>query len=180
MALGRPREAVEALGTCIADRPSSPWAYTTRGLANALAGRPQEAKEDLNRAVALQPDFAPARLNRGAVNCWLLDEVDAGLKDFDTLLEVASEKRLVEAEFYRGQARLRTGNPQGALADFDSAIKSKPDFSAAFWLRSRCRFTLGDFDGGLADLQKYQQLTRPTRKLEFRPKSHLRGVNCFA
>ena len=66
LALGRAQEAVEAFTGCIAIRPSSPWAYTSRGLAHAMIGHSKSAIEDLNRAVKLKSDFAPALLNAGS------------------------------------------------------------------------------------------------------------------
>ena len=65
VSLGRNAEAVEVLGTCVALKPKSPWAYSTRGIALAAQKRFQDAENELDRAVRLDPEFRVARLNRG-------------------------------------------------------------------------------------------------------------------
>lgn len=40
---------------------------------------------------------------------------------------------------------------QGALLEFDSAIKSAPKRVSSYYLRAFCKDSLGDFNGALAD-----------------------------
>lgn len=159
LALGRGPEAVEALSGCIAVRPDSPWAYTARGLANALSSRPDEALVDLDRAVLLDPDFQPARLNRGIVY-WLQDNTDAARADFTAVLETPTARPLAEAALYRGQLLLKLEQDAQAAADFTTVLAARPDFRLAFWFRAKAQFRLGDFENGLADLKQFAELDK--------------------
>jgi len=54
----------------------------------------------------------------------------------------------------RGAARLTTGNPQGALADFNAAIRLKADYADAYANRATARIALGDFAEAISDGNK--------------------------
>ena len=172
LALGRGPEAIEALSACIALRPSSPWAYSTRGLANGLSGRPREAIADLDDALRFDPDFQPARLNRGVVH-WLERENESALNDFAAVLAAPSDKRLSEAAFYRGQVLLEENRKSEALTDFTTVIADRPQFQAAYWLRAKTHFQLGDIDAGLSDVDKFSALGRQAANNEGAAKQHL-------
>jgi tetratricopeptide (TPR) repeat protein len=159
LALGREQEAIEAFTGCVAIGSSSPWAYTSRGLAHAMAGHAKLASEDLNQAVKLQPTFAPALLNRGFVKFWLLHDVDAALEDFNRVFTVPSDKQLIEASFYRGQVFLSSRKLDNAITDFNAIIDSRPDFAPAHWMRAETHFLLGKFPDGLADTKEFVRLT---------------------
>jgi tetratricopeptide (TPR) repeat protein len=163
LALGRGPEAIEALSGCVAMRPDSPWAYTTRGLASALLNHPDEALFDLDRAVRLDPDFQPARLNRGVAH-WLHENFDAAKLDFDAVLAAPRDDRLVEAAYYRGQLLLQQQRVREALADLSTVIDARPDFRPAYWLRAKLRFRLGEYDEGQLDLAKFLALQKSASK----------------
>ncbi len=88
LGLGRGDESVEAFAACIALRPDSHWAYSSRGLANSFSASLDKALADLNRAARLDPDFQAARLNRGVVY-WLRDDTAKALADFGAVLAAA-------------------------------------------------------------------------------------------
>jgi serine/threonine protein kinase/Tfp pilus assembly protein PilF len=152
---GRTAESIEALSTCIALRPESPWAYSARGLAQAFAGQPNAATADLDRAIELDPEFEPARLSRGFVRFWLLHDAKSALNDFDALLRNPDGGAFTEAAFYRGQLFQHQGKNREALADFDAVLLANPDFKPAYWQRGKTKILLGDKSGGIEDIEQF-------------------------
>ena len=113
--LARFREAAEALSTCIALRPQSPWGYSARGLSLALLRRFDDAKLDFDRAIELDPQCVAPRLNRGIMYRLQGRPRDAAA-EFDALLALPNPPP--EAAIYRGQLLLIAGDPAGALKLF--------------------------------------------------------------
>lgn len=58
----------------------------------------------------------------------------------------------------RGRARYEGGDVDGAIADFDRAIRLDPRFSAAYATRAAARRRKGDLDGALADCVRSVEL----------------------
>ncbi|MBI3465424.1 MAG: protein kinase, partial [Planctomycetes bacterium] len=167
MGLGRLAQAVEALGTCVALRPQSPWGYSARGLALGAGPRDKDASdpiEDLTRAIELAPGFRPSRLNRGVLY-WLRRDYDRALQDFDAVLEPPDSQRLIEGAYYRAQVYIEQAKYvepdklSKAMDDLDSVINEKQTFSPAYHQRARVHFLRGDKEKGTEDLNTYLAMT---------------------
>ncbi|TRV66973.1 MAG: tetratricopeptide repeat protein, partial [Microcystis panniformis Mp_MB_F_20051200_S6] len=55
------------------------------------------------------------------------------------------------AYYNRGNAKSDLGDKQGAIADYNQAIKIKPDYAAAYNNRGNAKSDLGDKQGAIAD-----------------------------
>jgi tetratricopeptide (TPR) repeat protein len=159
LSLGQGPEAVEALGTCVALRPSSPWPYTARGLAQGLLQRYAEAEEDLHRALTLDAKFRPALLHRGIL-AWLQRKDSQALADFTRVLEPPADQRLIEAAYYRGQLHLERQEFPQALKDFDLVVAANPTFRPVYLSRAQFHFVRDDDWRGLGDLTAFLNLGR--------------------
>jgi tetratricopeptide (TPR) repeat protein len=158
LALGEEERALQALAACNALRPDVPWARSTRGLALALQRHFAEAESELQRVLDEQADFAPARLNLGAVY-WLQKQYDPALEQFDRVLQLPPDKRLLEAAYYRGMVRLERGDR--AVEDFNRVLREKPGFRPAYLARAQAHFSQGEEGPGLDDLNAYLRAGRP-------------------
>ena len=69
-----------------------------------------------------------------------------------------------EAFINRGYARWSKGDVEGALQDYNEAIRLKPDYASAFYNRNLARGAKGDAKGALQD---YNEAIR----LGFKPKN---------
>lgn len=150
LSLGRHAEGTEALGTCIALRPDSPWSYSARGLALAMLQRYDEAHADFDQALSLDDTFLPASLNRGVAHM-LAGSRDKALQSFSALL-MASKPLLIEAAYYRATLRHESGDQPGAITDLDSVLARRPTFSPALHLRCRINYLTGQLDSAREDL----------------------------
>lgn len=56
--------------------------------------------------------------------------------------------------FNRGLEKRKKGDTQGAITDFDQAIKLKPDYSLAYNARGNARSDLGDEQGAITDFDQ--------------------------
>jgi tetratricopeptide (TPR) repeat protein len=66
----------------------------------------------------------------------------------------ATPDQLAAAHLRRGSAYVRTGSLDQAIADFDEAIRLKPDDVEAYHLRSKAHSKRGERDKAIADLRK--------------------------
>jgi tetratricopeptide (TPR) repeat protein len=162
LAVGRGPEAVAALDACVALRPDVPWGYCARGLAQGLLGHFDEADDDLQKALALEPDFGPALLNRGVV-FRLQKKYDQALDDFTAALQPHSNRRLIEAAYYRGQLHLERQDDAKALEDFNRVVTEKPRFRRVYLSRALVQFRNGRREEGLADLNTFLGLASPSK-----------------
>ncbi|NJN48839.1 MAG: protein kinase, partial [Alkalinema sp. RL_2_19] len=159
MALGKYSEAIQTFGGCIAIRADQPWAYTSRGLAYALAGDRDRAVEELNRQIELSAAFQPVlHLNRGFLHLLRHDDEKA-LADFNRIMEADDQLRLSGAAYYRCQIRERYGDDRGALADLNWLIDTDPAFARAYVARARLLFKLGRTETAMDDLETYLSRT---------------------
>ncbi len=154
MALDRPAEAVEALGTCVALRPQAPWSYATRAFALTQLKRYKDAENDIATALSKDPDFLPARLNRGVISLQQ-KKYEAALEDFDYLLALPPEKRLVEAAFSRGQLYMQRDQYDKALADFNLLIENNVANRNVYLERTRIFLVQGKLEQCLQSLTVY-------------------------
>ena len=99
------------------------------------------------RPSALQPDFAEAFYDRGIV--YRRTKATWTARSQTTTKPSALQARLRRGLLrpgHRTQGQRRLG---GALADYDEAIRLKPDYADAFCNRGFARETNGDLDGAL-------------------------------
>lgn len=158
LGLGRPSDAVEALGTCVALKPGSPWGYNARGLAWALAGDFDAAQEDFAHLSKNHPEFYPARLNRG-VAYWLNDRPQKAIAEFNAVLQAPEDQRLIEAALYRGQIYLESGKYDQAIQDFDRVIEQRPGLAAAYRNRAEVLLLQGKHDRAIDDINTFLALS---------------------
>ena len=62
------------------------------------------------------------------------------------------------AYIFRGQSKRDSGDIQGAIDDFDRAIKINPDYALAFFHRGNAKSDLKDITGALADYDRAIEL----------------------
>ncbi|MDM3844989.1 MAG: tetratricopeptide repeat protein [Aphanizomenon gracile PMC638.10] len=156
-------------------------AYYGKGLALGSSGKYPEAITAFEQAVKSQPDFVPAWLYLSAVyresnqldkalaainkaiqlqpnNPNLYNEKYAVLSDLKKYREAeAAINKAIElsprAAFYlnRGVVRDELGNKQGAIDDYNLAIKINPNYEPAYNNRGNARNELGDKQGAIDD-----------------------------
>src|SRR6266542_6926116 len=66
-------------------------------------------------------------------------------------LSQAQPSRFAAAYYNRGNERLKKGDLDGAIADYDAAITSYPRWALAYNMRGSARYNKGDLDGSIAD-----------------------------
>jgi Tfp pilus assembly protein PilF/tRNA A-37 threonylcarbamoyl transferase component Bud32 len=159
LSLGQGAEAREALNTCVALQPLSPWAYSARGLTLGLVGRYDDGEADLEQALTIDAEFRPALLNRGIL-AWLQGKPDQALADFTKVLEPPEDRSLLEAAYYRGQLHVERREHREALADFTRVVNKDPGFRPAYLSRAQVHFLRGDDASGLDDLTTFLDLGR--------------------
>jgi tetratricopeptide (TPR) repeat protein/S1-C subfamily serine protease len=156
-------------------------AYYGKGLALGWSGKYPEAITALQQAVKSQPDFVPAwlYLSGGYKRSNQLDKALAAINQAIQLqpnnpnlynqkwVVLSSLKRYREAEaainkaielspraeFYynRGNVRKDLGDKQGAIDDFNQALKINPNYADAYINRGNVRNELGDKPGAIDD-----------------------------
>ncbi len=158
-------EAVEALGTCIALRPNTPWAYSTRGLVRGMLGQFALAESDFAQALAVAPEFRPAILNRGYVYSLQGREAEA-LTDWEAVLQPPNESMLIEAAYYRAQLSYQHGDYSAAQQDVELFLKSRLSSSPALVLLAKIHFRQGADSLALSCVDKLLTLKRPSTSQE--------------
>ena len=58
------------------------------------------------------------------------------------------------AYYHRGNIRYRLGDNQGAVVDYNEAVRINPNFAEAYTHRRNARDDLGDSQGALADYDR--------------------------
>jgi tetratricopeptide (TPR) repeat protein len=79
-------------------------------------------------------------------------KLDRALFYFDYALKIDPTFR--PATFYKTVAMADMGRNQEAVAVLDSALRDRPDWPEAYYMRGRCRERLGDVPGALDDFEQ--------------------------
>jgi tetratricopeptide (TPR) repeat protein len=156
-------------------------AYNKRGLAHYQLGNYQAAIEDYNQAIRINPDVAVTYKNRADARSHIGDNQGAIEDDTQAIhinpyysitrknKEIArylldDKQRLMQtikivpddAVGYknRGNTRLEFGDYEGAIADYNQAIKINSNYTDAYYNRGNAYSDLGKYDLAIADFSQ--------------------------
>jgi tetratricopeptide (TPR) repeat protein len=161
--------ALVHLNSAIKLNPSSAEAYANRGGLYNTKKNLDLALMDLNEAIRLKPDYAPAYANRGTVYYNRKDYERARAdweqtlrldprfpdirKKLENLRQFSQDTKLAEI-IKRGVDAASTGDSDQALADFNEAVRLKPDNAEAYMNRGNIHSSIGNPDQAMADYNK--------------------------
>ena len=136
--------------------PDCAFAWNNRGAMNKHLGEIDAAVSDYLRAVKVRPQLITAHGN--------LAGIFRDRKDWPRVLEHAGavldrDPDHCDARLHRGWARLRTGDVEGALADFERAVEIDPERAAALNARGVAYGTLGHHDLQIEDTRHALRLS---------------------
>jgi tetratricopeptide (TPR) repeat protein len=159
--MGQDRQAEACYDTCAAIWPTFPWVYFNRGLARLRQSDHAGACADFDEVLRLRPGLAEAHINRALARQGLgqfregAEDLTRGLECGGTetrvyflrarLREKAGDRAGSRADFAEGLRRQPTDekswiargfarlgdDPEGALADFEQALRANPRSGAA-------------------------------------------------
>ncbi|HXG12712.1 MAG TPA: protein kinase [Gemmataceae bacterium] len=156
---GKFEEAVDDLRRAMQLRPDQ---YHTH-LSLAQAYRQQKewdaARQHLAKAIELEPGLASLYRSRAAVHLERQD-LAAALDDFDEVIRIdeatAAPPSTVAKDYAdRGRLRYRREQCQEALADYDVALRHRPDYALAHRWRAEALVKLHRFEEALAAFEQY-------------------------
>jgi tetratricopeptide (TPR) repeat protein len=146
---------IEAYTETLRLMPENVYALEERARLYGRIGRHDKALADMNRLMELRPDQYLTDRARVYLE---MDRYDEAIADVTRLMELKPE---LAPRALRAQAYARKGEWQGALEDFDAAIKEveemfkEPVVVPEVWAgRGTAHAALGHFDEALADLEK--------------------------
>lgn len=106
-----------------------------------------------NAALERSPNNSRLLLLRGSCR-EQLDQLKEALADFDNALTLDPE--FVNGHDYRGNVRLKLGDVNGAVADFNKFLAAFPQERARYWQRGIACYYAGQFDEGRKQFEAYQ------------------------
>lgn len=130
--------------------PKSAEAYALRAEAWAGLRNPTKAMADATRALELDPNNTGAL----AIRCFLLLDKDPKAMAEDAGRLVTLMPNNESGYRYRGQVRMKSGDYDGAMADFNRAISIAPKYAENYILRGGAEMKKGDYDAAEADVTK--------------------------
>ncbi len=123
--------------------PDQTQALTRRGIAYIKIQKFQEAITDLEKANKQEPNNAQILCNLGLCKVRIKDT--SGIKELNESISLDSTN--YEAFYNRGLGNVMIRDNEGAIEDFEKAIKIKPDFGEAYFSIGLAKFQLGDKQG---------------------------------
>ncbi len=126
-----------------------------RGESALAQGDYEAALAAFNDAVDSGDHVAEAYANRGIAN-EALAHYESAISDYTEALRLfgPDSQEAPEVLNNRGVAFLKLRKSAEALADFDAAIKARPDYAEAFANRGRVHLDKEDYDAAMQDLDK--------------------------
>ncbi|MFM6496890.1 MAG: trypsin-like peptidase domain-containing protein, partial [Dolichospermum sp.] len=144
---GKDSEAITALELAVKFKPDFVSAWTYLSVAYRESNQLDKALVAINEAIRLQPNN-PNLYNEKYVVLSNLKRY----KEADVAINKAIELS-PRAAFYnnRGNVRKELGDKQGAIDDYNQAIKFNPNLAQAYYNRGIVRYELGDKQGAIDD-----------------------------
>ena len=168
--LGNYQEAIVDYDEAIRLKPDDPEFHYHRGHANSNLGKYEAALVDYNRAIDSKPGDAIIYNNRGFVKLQLgqykeaITDYSEAIRLKQRVVELHSireniiqfplvNKKFNKAEIYinRGVTRARIGEYEEAFADFNEALRLKPDYAEAHNNCGQINTLLGKHGDSLTD-----------------------------
>lgn len=158
--------------------PNNEVIYFHRGKVQLYKGNYDRAIDDLNKAIKLDAEYVLAYSYRG-YSKRKKDDFDGAIKDFNKAIELNSDDvltfgRIDEEPLYgsgkgfdqnnfeefnnRGTAKALNGDYEGAIADFNKAMKINPNDEKPYHTCGIAKSKRGDFDGAIAEFNKAIEL----------------------
>jgi tetratricopeptide (TPR) repeat protein len=131
----------------VGDRDGEAYALFLRGNAYMRGGNGREAVRDFDVALAIVANDPFVLFFRCQARM-MIDDLDGALADCTLSME---QEPSAEAAVARGAARIRRGEYDDAIADFESASAALPGY--ALYGRGLARVGLGQSDLAVADLE---------------------------
>ncbi|MCW5910867.1 MAG: tetratricopeptide repeat protein [Cyclobacteriaceae bacterium] len=143
-------QAVTCFDSAIMLEPDQPNFFLGRGLALQQAGDSSKARLDFKRVLQMDTDNSLARHNLALLGN------DHHSAETEKLLTEAIEAnpKLPYSYAERGLLRLNSGNLQGALSDYNEAIKIEAGNHEYYLDRGLIKERMHDFAGALADYKQ--------------------------
>jgi serine/threonine protein kinase/tetratricopeptide (TPR) repeat protein len=182
--LARYEAAASCYGTSIALRSEFPWSYYNRGLTELRQGKYAQARTDFDEALQRRPDMPEALVNRALAKQGLglyseaIEDLTQALElqaPATQVYSLRSQLRLKAGDrdgaqrdlaeclrltptndigwLARGYARM-AGDPKGALADFDEALKHNPRLLAGLQNKAHLLGRMGQNEDALRVLNQ--------------------------
>lgn len=144
---GEYESAIEGFDAAIESRPNDDKIYFNRGIAYYELYEETAAISDFDEAIRLNPDLAEAYLYRGKCkSISIIEEQHAEtISDFD-------KPDLAEAYVSRGnEKRAVLEDYEGAISDFDEAIRLNPADANAYLYRAFAKSELEQYAAAISD-----------------------------
>lgn len=125
--------ALEAFNTAIEQNPDEAAAYLGRGQVYHALSQRDDALADFTQAIDLDPDLAAAYRQRAAVYREMR-RYDDSLADWTTLIDLEATATHYA---WRGDLLRLTGDYDGAVDDFETALELDPESALVYRLRSQ-------------------------------------------
>jgi len=158
LALGRPREAAASIHAAIEKGRADAEAWALLGFAELKLKRSTKAVASLERAVSLAP--SDVRIFRAYLNALYVHAIRslsrgnaseaAGMLGFVINNGMAGPAQ----RLYRARALRAEGKLAEAITELEAAIKAAPDDPSLLLQVATLRFSIGDTEGAMADIQR--------------------------
>ena len=163
-------DAIADYDTASQLKPDYAEAYYYRGHVNNALEKYESALADYSKAIELRLDDAAAYSNRGFIY-FKLGKCRKAITDYNEAIRLKADEtgdpgiqensisffledtKFDEAEVYinRGIAKSLLGEHEGALADYDEAIRLKPNYAETYHNQGQTNTLLGEHERALAD-----------------------------